>query len=50
MNVRRIQSTVQNAIKESHDWQVHVDRQEAETALLQMKLSAQIVAQITTDQ
>lgn len=25
----RIQSTVQNAIKESHDWQAHVERREA---------------------
>lgn len=27
--LRRIQSRVQNAIKESHDWQAHVDQQEA---------------------
>jgi len=38
----RIQSTVQNAIKESHDWQAHVDRREANRIASDEKIQTEL--------
>lgn len=40
--LRRMQSAVQNAIKESHDWQAHVDRQEVNRTASDEKIHTEL--------